>query len=251
MEPVSSVLGTFVDNTGRPLRYHRNDSVVVFRYYPHKDHLIAGLISCNPNFPLHLWDRLIPHATLTLNLLRPSRLNPILLAEAQLNGAFEFNRTPLGPPGTRFIVQETPDNRHTWAPHGVDRWYLGPAPDHYQFHRVYIPRTRAERIAKTVQFFPHNFPIPSRSSTSAATADAHTLAKALLQPTPTPFATLGDNQFTAIQTLSHIFSNVTASPPTAPDLKAPLPSPAVVFQPDCPVPSPRVPKLTQLHYHQG
>ena len=31
-EPVSSVLGTFVDNTGKPLRYHRNDSVVVFWY---------------------------------------------------------------------------------------------------------------------------------------------------------------------------------------------------------------------------
>ena len=38
----------------------------------YKDHLVAGLSSCNPNFPLHLWDRLIPHATLTLNLLCPS-----------------------------------------------------------------------------------------------------------------------------------------------------------------------------------
>ena len=66
----------------------------------YKDHLIAGLSSCDPNFPLHLWDRLIPHATLTLNLLRPSRLNPRLSAEAQLNGAFDFNRTPLAPPGT-------------------------------------------------------------------------------------------------------------------------------------------------------
>ena len=28
-----SVLGAFVDNTGIPLRYHRDDSVVVFRYY--------------------------------------------------------------------------------------------------------------------------------------------------------------------------------------------------------------------------
>ena len=29
----SSVLGNFVDNTGKPLQYHRDDSVVVFRYY--------------------------------------------------------------------------------------------------------------------------------------------------------------------------------------------------------------------------
>ena len=46
----------------------------------YKDHLIAGLSSCDPNFPFHFWDRLIPHATLTLNLLCPSCLNPILLA---------------------------------------------------------------------------------------------------------------------------------------------------------------------------
>ena len=29
----SSVLRTFFDNTKKPLRYHRDDSVVVFRYY--------------------------------------------------------------------------------------------------------------------------------------------------------------------------------------------------------------------------
>ena len=34
---MSSVLGTFIDNTGRPLRYHCDDSVVVFLYYQHPD----------------------------------------------------------------------------------------------------------------------------------------------------------------------------------------------------------------------
>ena len=82
----------------------------------YKDHLISGLSSCNPNLPLHLWDHLISHDTLTLNLLRPSRLNPRLLAEAQLNGAFYFNRTPLAPPGTQIIVHETPDNLRTCPP---------------------------------------------------------------------------------------------------------------------------------------
>ena len=100
----------------------------------YKDHLIAGLSSCYPNFPLHLWNRLIPHGTLTLNLLCPSRLNPRLSAEAQLNGDFYFNRTPLAPPGTRVVVHEKPNNRRTWDPYGVDGWYLGPAPDHYHGH---------------------------------------------------------------------------------------------------------------------
>ena len=85
---------------------------------------------------MHLWDRLIPHTTLTLKLLRTSCLNPRLYAEVQLNGAFDYNRTPLAPPGPRFVVHEAPGNRHTWDPHSVDGWYLGPAPDHYQCHRV-------------------------------------------------------------------------------------------------------------------
>ena len=41
-----------------------------------KNHFIAGLCSTDPNFPLNLWDRLIPQANITLSLLRGSRLNP-------------------------------------------------------------------------------------------------------------------------------------------------------------------------------
>ena len=92
-----------------------------------KDHLIAGITSCDPDFPLHLWDCLLSQATLTLNLLRPSRINPRLSVEAQLNGALDFNRTPLAPPGTKVLIFEISTDRHTWDPHGIDSWYLGPA----------------------------------------------------------------------------------------------------------------------------
>ena len=66
-----------------------------------KNHFIAGLASVNKNFPVHLWCRLISHCLLTLNLLRPSRINPKLSAYFQLHGAFDFNRTPLAPPGKK------------------------------------------------------------------------------------------------------------------------------------------------------
>ena len=112
-----------------PYLHHTNATERAIQTY--KDCLIAVLSSCDPNFPLHLWDRLIPHATLTLNLLRPSHLNPRLTVEAQLNGEFDFNCTSLAPPVTQVVVHETPDNRRTWALNGVDGWYLGPAPDHY------------------------------------------------------------------------------------------------------------------------
>ena len=61
-------------------------------------HFIAGLASVNPAFPIHLWCRLIPFAILTLNLLHQSNVNPNLSAYAQVHGAFDFNKTPLGPP---------------------------------------------------------------------------------------------------------------------------------------------------------
>ena len=71
-----------------PYLHHTNAAERAIQTY--KNHLISGLISCEPNFPLSLWNRLIPYATLTLNLLLPSCLNPRLSAEAQLNGAFYF-----------------------------------------------------------------------------------------------------------------------------------------------------------------
>jgi hypothetical protein len=68
-----------------------------------KNHFIAGLCSVDPTFPLKLWDKLLPQATITLNLLRKYRINPSMLAYTQLNGHFDFNRTPLAPPGNRSI----------------------------------------------------------------------------------------------------------------------------------------------------
>jgi hypothetical protein len=97
-----------------------------------KNNFIAGLCSVDPTFPLKLWDKLLPQATITLNLLRKSRINPRMSAYAQLNGHFDFNRTPLAPPGTRIIAHEKPNQRASWDPHGVDGYYLGPALDHYR-----------------------------------------------------------------------------------------------------------------------
>jgi len=82
-----------------------------------KDHFVAGLAGLDPNFPMHLWCRLCEQCTQTLNLMRASRINPRLSAEAQLNGAFDYNKTPLAPPGTKVLIHETPENaehgRHT------------------------------------------------------------------------------------------------------------------------------------------
>ena len=73
-----------------------------------KNHFIEGMVSTHKDFPLHLWCRLLPQSIVTLNLLRPSRINPNLSAHAQLHGLFDFNATPFAPPGTKVIVHLKP-----------------------------------------------------------------------------------------------------------------------------------------------
>ena len=64
------------------------------------EHSISILATANPQFPMHLWCRLIDQATTTLNLLRPSRINLSLSAESQLSGAFDYTTTTFAPPGS-------------------------------------------------------------------------------------------------------------------------------------------------------
>jgi hypothetical protein len=97
----------------------------------YKDHFIAGLCSTDKVFPMHLWDRLLPQAILTLNMLITSRINPKIYAATHLDGQYDCNRAPMAPPGTRIIAHETPNDRQTWASHGQDDWYIGLALEHY------------------------------------------------------------------------------------------------------------------------
>lgn len=96
-----------------------------------KNHFIAGLASTDKTFPIYLLDRLVQQAVFTLNLLCRSRCNPNLSTHAQLFGQFDFNATPLAPPGTKIIVHKKPSQRRTWDPHGVDCWFFGRALKQY------------------------------------------------------------------------------------------------------------------------
>jgi len=100
-----------------------------------KDHFIAELACLPKTFPLRLWCYLIPQSVLTLNLLRPSQINPNLSAHAQLHGDFDFNATSLAPPGTEVLIHERPSERGTWAFRGIGSWYIGPSPEHFSIRR--------------------------------------------------------------------------------------------------------------------
>jgi hypothetical protein len=113
---------------------------------------------------------------------------------------------PWHPPGTRTIAHETPGRRRTWAPHGQDGWYIGPALEHERCYTVYITNTRSNRIVETVDFFPQKFILPFPSSHDLATQAAADLTHALLNPQPAgPFCQVGDEQAIALKRLANIF----------------------------------------------
>jgi hypothetical protein len=109
-----------------------------------KEHLKAGLATVDPDFPAHLWDRLLPQAEITMNLSRASRLHPQLSAAAHYHGLIDYNRTAFGPPGCKIIAHEKPKQRRTWAAHGQPGWSIGPAMKNYRFQNVYITATVSE-----------------------------------------------------------------------------------------------------------
>ena len=144
-----------------------------------KEHFISGIASTHKEFPLDLWCRLLPHSSLTLNVLRQLRMNPKLSGYDQLHGEFNYNATPLAPPGTQVIVHEKPTVRVTWASHGVKGWYIGPSVEHYICHFVYVTKTRGERDSDCVEFFLHNNPLSYYFSSKNVIIAAHELDHAL------------------------------------------------------------------------
>jgi hypothetical protein len=86
-----------------PPHYHRRNAAER-AIQTFKEHFVAGLSSVDPAFPLHLWDRLLPQAEITLNLLPTSRLHPQLSAPAHFHGLVDYNKTSFAPPGCKIIA---------------------------------------------------------------------------------------------------------------------------------------------------
>jgi hypothetical protein len=175
-----------------------------------KNHFVAGLCSTDTRFPMHLWDRLLEQASITLNLLRPSRRHPKISAYNMLEGTFDYNKTPLAPPGTKVIIHEKLQQRKTWDPHGTEGWYLGPAMEHHRCHRVFTNKTKAERITDTVEFFPQHTTVPSMTTDKIAIQAASDLIAAINQPTAnTTMAPIGDKQMEAIRQIAILYQQHT------------------------------------------
>ena len=102
-----------------------------------KEHFISILAGTDPEFPMQVWDELIVQGEATLNMMRPSNVNPTISAWEHMNGPYNFDRHPLAPAGIKVAVHEKPNERGTWAAHATIGFYLGPAMQHHRCYRVF------------------------------------------------------------------------------------------------------------------
>jgi hypothetical protein len=78
---------------------------------------------------------------------------------------------------------------------------------HYRCQNVYITATVSARIVDTLEFYPHNSPMPQMSSTDRVLMAAQDMTEDLKHPHPdVPFATIGDGTISALATLAEIFN---------------------------------------------
>jgi len=218
-----------------PHVHRRNAAERAIRTF--KNHFVAGVSSVDPNFPLKLWDRLLPQAIRTLNMLRPTRINQNISADAYLNGQHDFNKHPMAPPGTKTVAHLKPQQRTSWSKHGIMGWYVGPSFNHYRCYRIYIPKTRGERIVDTVELFSTHSTTPTWSANQEILLAATKLTTALQHPNA-DISHLNEHKLQALKHLAQIFNPAMQqkqnSPHIIPEMKK---VPAIVQSP------PRVPTM--------
>ena len=167
---ISNAMKTLITDTYKmtyelvpPGCHRRNAAEVAIRNF--KSHFLSILAGVADDFPMKLWDKLLPQAEITINLLRQSNATPTVSAYAHLNGPFDYNKMPLAPMGCRVQVHEKSDARGTWAFHSIDGWYLSTSPEHYRTHRCHIKSTNSDRLSDTVVFQHKSITHPSLTPT--------------------------------------------------------------------------------------
>ena len=76
-----------------------------------KANFLSIFVGVDTSFPNYLWGKLLPHAEVTLNLLRQLTLSPAMSAWEHFNGPLNYDATPLGPAGCCVLIQSNLNTR--------------------------------------------------------------------------------------------------------------------------------------------
>jgi hypothetical protein len=148
-------------------------------------------------------------------MLHLSRRNPLISANHELYGPFDFNKTLLAPLGTKALVYNDPATRTSWAPHATAGFYVGPATNHYHCLHFYIPATRGFRFSNTWRLYPSHCQVPITLKHNITLLAAADLLQHLGHAIPTTTTDKLKN-LNAIHQLTTIMSGQPNAPPPDP-----------------------------------
>jgi hypothetical protein len=169
-----------------------------------KNHFKSVLAGVDDNFPMHLWDRLLPQTILTLNLLRQSNVAPTVSAYQYVHGPFDYNKMPLAPMGCAVQLHERSERRGSWAMNAIDGWYLRTSDEHYRCHVIFVKNTRSERISDTVHFKHRHITIPTVTPEDTIVKCLNDLTQALKERRNTK----GAIEYDALQKLDELLNKI-------------------------------------------
>ena len=179
-----------------------------------KNHFLSCLATCNKNFPISEWDRLLPQTVMTLNMLRNTRLNPSLSAYTYLFGQHNFSKNPLAPFGSKIMIHNKKNTRGSWEYHADEAWYIGPSKEHYRCFKCFNPTTRQEVVTDTVEIIEDNIPLPITSIDEYLKQSIDDILSVLTKPQQStlPFLKYGDDTKNAIIKIAELLKKAIANP---------------------------------------
>ena len=189
-----------------------------------KNHFISALANADPAFPMTVADKLLPQVFLTYQLLTPCHTNPAISAYEGFYGhTFDFNAHPLHIPGQKCIVFNDPNERASFAVHGVSGFMLGPVLSGYRMWSCYIPSTSSIRVSDTIAMADRPTDLPHASvadilndTIQKAGAQISILIDSLDKLSPTAAAEIGAREAADALTRSQSTLRV-QFPPETPD----------------------------------
>ena len=137
--------------------------------------ILSIIAVVSTDFPMYQWERLLPQAELTLNLIWKYNTTPTVLAYSSMFGPLDYNIMALSPMGCAVLIYENSNARASWDNHAVYSWYLYISPEHYRAHVCRVKNTNADQLLDTVVFKHKNITEPTITHSDRLVKAIHNL----------------------------------------------------------------------------
>ena len=107
-------------------------------------------------------------------------------AWSHLHGPTDLNKFPIAPLGIKVLAHVPVKDRTSWDNHGELGFYVGRALDHYRCYRVWILKTKKQRISDCLAWYP----VTSQPNKSAISEPKYPLVPPGFLPLPAVVAPL-------------------------------------------------------------